>query len=182
MDDVVKTIEAEHRNLARVLKTLEAIVDRIDTDRHPGDMDRLYDICHYVRVFPDRIHHPKEDRYVFGPLRTEAPEHHEVLDRVHAQHEACAGHTARLQEAVKDFDQGRIQAEALRQVVKAYLSFQYEHMRLEEGEILPLARKFLDREALAGAGRAFASHGDPLFGANLEAGFQALRERITAAG
>ena len=39
--------------------------------------------------------------------------------------------------------------------------------------------KLLDPQALAGAGRAFASHGDPLFGENLEAGFKALHDRIT---
>jgi len=181
MADVVSMIEAEHRNLGRVLKALQAIVGRMDSDPHPGDMDRLFDICHYVRVFPDKIHHPKEDHYIFGPLGIEAPEHHELLESVHDQHAQCASQTDGLYEAVKGYDAGKIPAEELRQAVQRYVSFQYEHMRLEEGEVLPLARKLLDPDVLDSAGRAFASHGDPLFGQNLEAGFEALRDRIVAA-
>ena len=181
MTNAVAIIETEHRNLARVLKTLEAIVDRLESDPRPGDVDRLFDICHYVRVFPDAIHHPKEDHYIFGPLRSEVPDRHEVLDSVHEQHARCAEHTRRLHDAVTGYDAGRVSLQALREVVSAYVAFQYEHMRLEESEILPLARKHLDPEILGGAGRAFASHGDPLFGENLESGFEALRERIVAA-
>jgi hemerythrin-like domain-containing protein len=181
MANAVSIIEAEHRNLAQVLKTLEAIADRLQSDPSPADVDRLFDICHYVRVFPDTIHHPKEDRYIFGPLREAVPEHQELLDSVHEQHARCAEHTRRLAQAVKDYDAGRLDAPALQEVVRSYLAFQFEHMRLEEAHVLPMALKFLDPDRLDSAGRAFASHGDPLFGKNLETGFEALRERITAA-
>ena len=178
MEQIARKIEAEHRNMARVLKSLEEIAERAQSAPKSDDVDRLFDICHYVRVFPDAIHHPKEDRYVFEPLRTEAPEHHELLDKVQGQHRACNDHTERLYLTVQAYADKGATATTLQEVVQDYLRFQYEHMRLEEREVLPLAEKFLDKETLAGAGRAFASHGDPLFGENLETGFKALYDRI----
>lgn len=178
MEQVARQIETEHRNMARVLKALEAIAGRAESAPKRGDVDRLFDICHYVRVFPDAIHHPKEDRYVFGPLRTEIPEHHELLDKVQHQHQACNDHTERLYRTVQAYADSKATADMLKEVVQDYLQFQFEHMRLEEREVLPLAEKFLDAQILEGAGRAFASHGDPLFGENLEAGFKALHDRI----
>lgn len=180
MEQVARQIETEHRNLARVLKSLEAIAERAGSAQRDDDIDRLFDICQYVRVFPDAIHHPKEDRYVFGPLRTEVPEHHELLDKVQGQHEACTEHTERLYLTVQAYAEGKATPETLKQVVRDYLHFQFEHMRLEEREVLPLAEKFLDPKILTGASRAFASHGDPLFGENLEAGFKALHDRIVS--
>jgi len=179
MQQVARQIEAEHRNMARVLKALEANADRAGSEPKADDIDRLFDICQYVRVFPDAIHHPKEDQYVFDPLRTHAPEHHELLDKVQHQHQACSDHTERLYHTVQSYAERNADASTLKEVVQDYLRFQFEHMRLEEREVLPLAEKLLDPQALAGAGRAFASHGDPLFGENLEAGFKALHDRIT---
>ncbi len=180
MQQVARQIEAEHRNMARVLKALEAIAERADARPQADDVDRLFDICQYVRVFPDAIHHPKEDRYIFDALRTEAPEHHELLDKVQHQHQVCTDHTERLYQTVRAYAENNVNAATLKEVVQDYLRFQFEHMRLEEREVLPLAEKLLDAQALDGAGRAFASHGDPLFGENLEAGFKALHDRITA--
>ena len=180
MEPVIERIEAEHRNMAKVLKVLEQLVERAQDKPRKDDVDRLFDICHYLRVFPDAIHHPKEDHHIFDPLRTEVPEHYELLAKVQSQHQACARHTERLYETLKGYADGHVSADALREVAGDYLKFQFEHMRLEESEVLPLAARFLDKTSLSSATRAFAAHGDPLFGENLEAGFNALYQRIVA--
>ena len=181
MNSVTDRIRTEHRDLARVLMVLESLSGRLQSGLNDGDIDRLFDICQYVRVYPDKIHHPKEEQYVFRPLRELAPAHHELLERVQDQHQRCAELTAQLYGAVQGFDKGEVPATELYHLIKAYLVFQYEHMQVEEQEILPLAEAVLDSDIWAGANRAFSLHGDPLFGENIEAGFAALRDRIVHA-
>ena len=181
MDNVIDLIGVEHRNLARVLNTLQIITDRLESDPHPGDVDRLFDICQYVRVFPDKVHHPKEEQYIFGPLRDIAPEHRELLDKVQDQHDQCAELTGQLYRAVRGFDNGNVSAAELRRITANYLKFQFDHMRIEEREVLPLAESLLGASMWASASQAFFKHGDPMFGDNIESGFAALRERIVHA-
>lgn len=181
MNEVTRMLLEEHRNLARVLKTLEAIAARLDRQPRRGDVDRLYDICQYVRVFPDRVHHPKEDHFIFGPLERAAPEQAELLQRIQAQHAQCTQMTEALYALVQRYDRGEAQADAVRALVKDYLGFQFEHMQLEEQQVLPLAEARLDPDTWSDARRAFARDHDPLFGDHVEAGFAALRDRITRA-
>lgn len=181
MSDVKTTIEHEHRNLARVLAVLESIVTRLASTPEPDDVDRLFDICQYARVFPDKIHHPKEEQYILNPLRTAAPDQHPLLDRIQAQHEQCSELTERLYDAVRGYDTGRVCAADLASLAREYIEFQYDHMRTEERQLLPLALERLAPETLSAAGQSFARHGDPLFGDNLETAFATLHHRIVQA-
>jgi branched-chain amino acid transport system ATP-binding protein len=178
MASATDIIRAQHRDLAHVLKALEAIMDGPLEERRSADMAQLYDICHYVRVFPDKLHHPDEDRYVFGPLRAAAPEHAHLVDDIEGEHGRCQALTERLHGLIQAFDKGDATAGALRDAVRQYLSFQFDHMRKEERDLLPLVDELLDKKQRAAAAGAFSKHADPLFSANLRAGFEALRHRI----
>ena len=67
---------------------------------------------------------------------------------------------------------------ALRTSVSNYLRFQFDHMRREEEEVLPLLTGTLDEETRRTAERAFAASADPLFGRNIRTGFETLRRKI----
>ena len=181
MPSAIDHILAQHRDMARVLKTLEAIADGPLDERREADIARLHDICHYLRVFPDKVHHPAEERYVFGPLRAAAHEHAAVLARVQDEHERCESLTTALHESVTAFERGEADVQTLRAAVREYLDFQFDHMRREENEVLPVAEELLDARARGAAAAAFAAHADPMFGENLAAGFDALRQRIVSA-
>ena len=171
-------ILAQHRDIATVLKALEAIIEGPLEERRSADMAQLHDICHYIRVFPDKLHHPDEDRYVFGPLRTAAPEHAHLVDDIESEHGRCEALTSRLYGLIQAFEKGDASADALRDAVRQYLAFQFDHMRKEERDVLPLVDELLDPDQQAAAAGAFSQHVDPLFSANLRAGFDALRRRI----
>ena len=178
MASATDIIFAQHRDIAQVLKALEAIIDGPLEQRRSDDMAQLFDICHYLRVFPDKLHHPDEDRYVFGPLRAAAPEHAHLLDDIEREHGRCEALTTRLHELLQAFEKGDATANALRDAVRQYLTFQFEHMRKEERDVLPLVDELLDADQHAAAASAFSQHADPLFSANLRSGFEALRRRI----
>ena len=180
MTGITQRICAQHRDLATVLKVLAAIVDGPLHERRGGEIDRLHEICYYLRVFPDRLHHPDEERHVYGPLGHAAPAHAALLDRIRAEHERCEPLTAQLHETVLAFERGEADAARLREVAHEYLDFQYQHMRQEEDEVLPLVERYLDDQSRSRAAAVFALHSDPLFGDNLAIGFEALRRRILA--
>lgn len=178
MSSVIDIILAQHRDFARVLKALEAIADGPLEKRQADDLAQLYDICHYAQVFPDKLHHPDEERYVFGPLRESAVDHREMIDDIRREHDRAEALTSQLHDAVVGFDKKKIDADALRRAIRDYLEFQFEHMRKEENSLLPLVKQALDSNQYHAATTAFARHGDPLFGENLAMGFEALKRRI----
>ena len=51
-------------------------------------------------------------------------------------------------------------------------------MRNEEEHVLPIAENVLQDEDWAAMRNAFSRHADPMFGENVRAGFEALRNRI----
>lgn len=180
MASVTEHITAEHRDIARVLKLLESIAYGPIDERREEDLAAMYDIVHYLRVYADALHHPYEEHYVFGPLRSAAPEHAVLLDALRDEHERAEAFTQRLSEALSEFAQGHSDEDVLRFAVRNYLAFQFDHMRREEEEVLPLLTGALDEETRRSAERAFAANSDPLFGSNIKAGFETLRRKIDA--
>jgi len=62
--------------------------------------------------------------------------------------------------------------------VEDYAQFHWQHMRAEEDEVLPLARKHLAAADWEAIDAAFAGHTDPILGTDVGAGFTALFSRI----
>lgn len=178
MSSVTEIIRAQHRDFAQVLKALETIANGPLEERRSEDLAQLFDICHYARVFPDKLHHPDEEQYVFGPLRDVAPDHREMIDEIRAEHDRADSLTGRLHDGITAFDKNQCDAETLRHTIRTYLDFQFEHMRKEENTLLPLVEHALEKDQYHAATRAFAKHADPLFSENVAAGFEALKRRI----
>lgn len=180
MAGALDAIRAEHRDLDRVLTVLSAGVREL-CDGGPGaDPDLLAAAIYYIRVFPERYHHPKEEAYLFKALRRQRPESAALLDQLEAQHAEGERLTAALDEALKAVDRDDPEAlAALRQATERYVAFQRRHIGLEEREVIPLARQCLDEADWRQIDRAFAGNSDPLFADNLQSGFRALYARIT---
>lgn len=180
MADAIEFIRAEHRNLDRVLKVLNETLDHLSADGPKPNLDLLFSIVYYVRVFPDKLHHPKEEQFLFPSLRRYRPELDSVLNELERQHAAGTRDLERLDVALKTFDREYPKGlDALLEAGRHYVRTQREHMGVEERDILPVAKECLMADDWAAMRRAFAKNTDPLFGEHLETGFRALFERIT---
>ena len=178
----LELIRAEHRALDRVLSVLEREVAGLAEAGTGADLDLVAAAIYYVRVFPDRYHHPKEEQLLFSALRRACPESADLLARLESQHEEGAQRTAALERALRKVDAGAADGLAdLKAEAADFIAFQRAHMGLEEREVLPLAERRLRPEDWQHVERAFERNSDPLFGENLASGFQALYRRITAA-
>ncbi len=172
-------LKTEHHNLAQVLNCLSEEVERIRGLDEKPDLDLLFSIVYYIRVFPDRYHHPKEDEYLFKRLRQRTHEADQVLGELEREHADFERLLKTLEQALRDYDQRYPNGlDELERQVEEYLDIQWQHMRKEEEHVLPIAEKALLDEDWAATNNAFLRHDDPMFGENVRTGFEALRHRI----
>jgi hemerythrin-like domain-containing protein len=111
----------------------------------------------YLQAYPELLHHPKEDEYLFRFLRERCAEANAVLDELQAQHARGA---ELLQELRRTLDGSRSPGnfDAFFPVLTAYADFQWKHMRTEEDVVLPLAERHLTPADWQAIDAAFASN------------------------
>ncbi len=166
MKHAIDIIKAEHRALAAVLVGLQAFVDGVASGRYAVDHDLLAAMVQYITELPDKVHHPKEDLYLFAALRRRDPRIAEVLDGLEREHGDCHAKWTALATALADFRiAGPAGVPAFKAAVAAYLDFQWQHMTIEETQVLPAARAALLPEDWAAIDAAFAANDNPWEGA-----------------
>ncbi len=175
----IRIIEDEHRSLAAVLHGLLFLVREIRLRGAAPDFPLLGAMLDYIDAFPERFHHPKEDAYLFRCLRERDPATGTLLDRLEAEHRDGVRRIRELHEALARYqDEGDGGFAAFAQGVADYAAFHWEHMRAEEGEVLPRARKHLTTADWAEIDAAFADNDDPLLGADARETYKQLFRRI----
>jgi len=193
MASAIERIQGEHKDYGRVLHALNAAIKDLkgkDWRRQAGqgkegepgyrpNLDLLFSIVYYIRVFPDKFHHPKEEDFLFKALRDRAPNCGRFLDQVTEQHRVGTGQVEALDAALKAYQANYPdRLDELATAAETFVTSQYEHMRLEEEEILTEAKAALTDEDWRRIDQAFASNKDPMFGENLELAFHALHDHI----
>jgi branched-chain amino acid transport system ATP-binding protein len=165
MKNAIDIIHDEHRALAAVLHSMRSVIDGIDKGRYAADFRLLSAMIEYVTELPERVHHPKEDGYLFAKLRLRAPEVAFLLDELQAEHRNGAAEIAELEHALIRYQTSGAEGfAAFRDTVNKYVASQFEHMNKEEGQVMPLARKVLKDEDWAEIGAAFSANASPWAG------------------
>jgi hemerythrin-like domain-containing protein len=175
----IALIRDEHRALAAVLHALQRLARAVREGRAAPDFELLAAILYYVDVFPERLHHPKEDVHLFGALRRRTRTLDPLLDRLEREHAESARLVAGLHRALVHFQGGAPSGLAeFCASADAYAAFMFEHMRTEEERVLACASDLLTPEDWHELARAFREHEDPLFGARPTESFRRLHWRI----
>lgn len=175
----IAIIQDEHRTLAAVLHGLLFLVREIRDRGAAPDFALLGSMLHYVDLFPERFHHPKEDRYLFALLRSRHPAAGPLIDLLHNQHEIGADRVRELEQRLARYREGGVaEFPAFADAIEAYAVFHWDHMRREERDILPLAKEHLTPADWEAIDAAFAGHTDPLLGIAQGAGFEVLFRKI----
>jgi hemerythrin-like domain-containing protein len=181
----IERIREEHRNMGKVLAALRDKAAGLTAgDLSSGTLDLLYGMLYYMRVFPHRAHHPKEEDYLFPALKRRAPEMQDELDALSAEHESGDAALKALEDSLKGLGAGSAEAAlaAFKDAVRAFVEGEFAHMRREEEAVLPAAERSLKPEDWKAIDKAFAANRDPVFSEEVELGFEALRRDLLAAG
>jgi hemerythrin-like domain-containing protein len=175
----IRIIHDEHRSLAAVLHGMLYLVHQIRDRGAEPDFGVLGAMIYYIDLFPERFHHPKEDQYLFRLLRIRHPEAAPLLDRLETEHRAGAEKIRNLEQALGRYRQGGASGFTnFLTAVEAYTAFHWDHMRIEETEVLPLAEKHLSAGDWEAIDAAFLGHTDPMLGVEAQAQYDALFSRI----
>jgi nucleotide-binding universal stress UspA family protein/hemerythrin-like domain-containing protein len=172
-------IRDEHRSLAAVIHGLEFLVREARLTGIPPSFPLLRGMVHYIKAFPEKLHHPKEDAYLFRKLRERTPEYDATLDELERQH--VEGHVLveELERSVAAYEvdpQGGFARFAA--AVERFAASQIQHMTLEYKVILPATQKHLTEQDWAEIGKAFVGNSDPRFSVDSDEEFRQLFARI----
>jgi hemerythrin-like domain-containing protein len=172
-------IRGEHRALAAVLHGLAYLVREIRDRGAAPDFDVLSAMIYYIDAFPERFHHPKEDRYLFPLLRARCPESRATLELLDSEHVAGTTRLRDLEQALLRYREGgAAEFAAFAGAVESYVVFEADHMRREEREVLPLAERHFTVEDWTMLDAAFDGHTDPLLGTHPGEQWERLFTRI----
>ncbi len=178
MNKAIRIIRDEHRSISAVLSGL---IELTRVARNPGVQPGFAvfrAMIHYIDEFPERLHHPKEDRFLFARLAERAPETRPLLEELRQEHVRGAQLVRELESALLAYEvEGARALPAFDAAVSAYAQFHWDHMRKEEERVLPLAQQHLTEADWRWIEEAFAGNRDPI--ADLrERDFEQLYQRI----
>lgn len=176
----IAIIQDEHRAITAVLEGLRHVLADMQAGRVAADAAPVGAMFHYIEAFPEQLHHPKEDRYLFARLRARRPDAAPLLDALENEHAIGRERFAELKATWERFRQDPATLPALAADVDRYAHFHWRHMRKEEDEVLPLAREALAPEDWDAIDAAFASNDDPVVGVPASHAFRELFKRIVA--
>lgn len=174
----IQKIRDEHRSISAVLHGLKQLARDAQDARVKPDFAVFRAMIHYIDAFPELLHHPKEDEFLFPPLVARAPEMKSVVELLQREHEQGARLVRELERSLVFFEDGwPAGAEAFLATVDAYADFHWHHMRREEQEILPAVEKYFSPNDKAALEDAFNANADPIAGVR-EKDFRELFSRI----
>jgi len=173
------TIRDEHRSIAAVIHGLEFVARQARDQGAPPSFPLLRAMLHYLVAFPEELHHPKEDAYLFRKLRARTSEFDATLDELERQHAIGHDLVGELARSIDAYEANPVSGlTQFSEAVDRFSTSQIQHMALEAKVIIPAARVHLTREDWTEIGAAFAANGDPRFSVDNDEEFRELFVRI----
>lgn len=138
-------IREEHEHLSRVIQSMLHFVVTIQKGEEIPDLKTFRAMLYYITEYPERIHHPKEDQYLFAQIKERTHQLDNELDALSEQHSKGELLAHRLLDALLRFEFGGMDCfPHFQQLVEQYAHFYFAHMRTEEERIIPIAKQILN--------------------------------------
>ncbi len=179
MKNLLDALWNEHRSIAAVLHAMTQVMRNAGPQGRNLDPKLLRAMLYYLDVFPERVHHPKEERYLFAAIRRRTHDADHVLKALARDHEQGEQAIRSLEQALVRYEQGgAAEFEALREALTRFVAGYREHMRKEEQEIMPIAQRVLGNAEWAELNAEWSAHHDPLAGIESGDDYERLLDRI----
>lgn len=179
LNSALAIIRDEHRSLAAVIHGLRYLLREMREKGARPDFRLLWAMIFYLDEFPEKMHHPKENAYLFARLRQRTGEADAVVAELERQHLAGSRHVREMELALGHYEAGMPDGlEKFAAAVESFAEETLKHMALEESTVLPLAAKYLTPADWVEIGAAFSENGDPRFDAETDHECRDLFSRI----
>src|SRR5437867_2206188 len=128
--NAVRLILDEHKQLSAVIQGMLCFVRLIDKGEKAPGLMVFRAMLYYIREYPEQVHHPKEDQYLFARLRDRTSELDETLAELESQHTQGEALVRELEHALTRYElEGSSAFLAFRDLVEKYAKFYFSHMR-----------------------------------------------------
>jgi len=179
MPRVLNIIRDEHRSIAAVLHGMQYLVQHIGERGVSIDPKVFRAMIYYLDTFSERVHHPKEDHFLFAALRRRGRTADPVIHELEQEHQAGAQELRLLEQSLVRYEEGGPREFlAFSETVERFAQHYWSHMRKEEEQVFPLAERLLTAADWQAIDRAFEENRDPLAPEQEEKDFQKLFSRI----
>ena len=173
----INKLRQEHGEMRSVLVVIRDQLERLETGKIP-DFVLLANALHYMRRFPDQVHHPKED-LIFAHLAERAPEMRKAVEHARREHRQIYEQEEWLIECALNAPKpGTLARGRLLDIGRAYLDIQREHSEREERILFPAAEACFSAADWEDLARGFQEVDDPLFGRNPGERYELLHEHL----
>jgi hemerythrin-like domain-containing protein len=174
-------LREDHRNMSIVLDLMDGLVEQMEAGKDP-DFELFDEIMRYMTVYPDAVHHPKED-VVYEQLRSARPDLAEDLDHVPDDHSDIAHLGTLLRDEVEAINAGAaVRREKMIEDTSAYILRLRNHIQWEEADLFKRIDKMLDGGAHSVNIEDLGHIKDPVFELEIEAGFRRLLASLEVPG
>jgi len=143
----VEMLEAEHRVIQRMVAGMSVLADQLEGGE-PVDVSLLESIVAFLRTFADRLHHGKEESFLFPALiRRGVPAQGCPIGGLTMEHQKGRVMVGELADAIRGYAAGEPPArENLVKSLRALVAFYPNHIWKEDYLLFPLAGKVLTPE------------------------------------
>ncbi len=153
-----RIIQQEHQRLGAIIRGMLHFVRGVGEGDNPPPLKVFRAMLLYIADFPEKMHHPKEDR-LFTLLKRRTGTVDDTITDLEIQHEQGEALVRNLEHQLTRYElQGGAAAGTFFKAVEDYAAFYFSHMRMEEEIILPAIDKFLAPEDWDEVDRAFAAN------------------------
>jgi hemerythrin-like domain-containing protein len=143
----VEMLEAEHRVIQKMVAGMSVLADQLEGGE-PVDVSLLESIVAFLRTFADRLHHGKEESFLFPALiRRGVPSQGCPIGGLTMEHQKGRVMVGELADAIRGYAAGEPPArENLVKSLRALVAFYPNHIWKEDYLLFPLAGKVLTPE------------------------------------
>jgi hemerythrin-like domain-containing protein len=172
-------IKSEHRSLAAILHAMNHLVQRVRDGGGPPDFGAFHTMIYYIDAFSERLHHPKEDEFLFQPLHARTSDADEIIGELGLEHVRGAAAIRSVEQALLRYEAGgEREFVAFATAVEGFCDFYFRHMHKEETLVIPLAERLFTDQDWERIDAAFVANRDPLADADEEQEFRHLLSRV----
>jgi len=175
---LVQALHSEHRYMASLLDALAEQSVLLDQDKG-ADINLVLDIVNYMKSFPDRFHHPRED-IVYEVLAEREKSIRVLLLELRREHNELERLAGEVVDAIDDVrllptPQKKLRASEL---CGDYIEMLRRHMDQEEAGVLPIASVVLDQQDWDDIEQRAARYEEMPAESVVDDQLQALRQRV----
>ena len=174
---VLRELRRDHRNMAMLLDLIEREAELIAVGS-TADFELLHDVMQYMVVYPDAVHHPREDR-LYAEVRARRPDLAGGFERISSDHLSISILGRKLRDAFASVESGgmiaraSLVAEALR-----YVNLLRSHMQWEEIDLFARCQEMVVEGYQFQIVDEPEDVSDPLFGRQVKERYRRLLECI----